>query len=212
MYLCRKEQWKESQKILEEIVAEFADVNHPLTKVLKEETPYPFLYERSEFALAESYMKLSMAGKAQERLGAMLEHYRERGVKEGLYLSHTWRELGKLAFQCKDYETALNCLKIAESVGKNYLSAEQKLKINLMISECYRYQKEYDTAMRLLSNVINADIASPLRLKAMYLRAEIYELQDRHELAIRQLEATAKYGGEWGILAKDKLRREYGLE
>ena len=41
----------------------------------------------------------------------------------------------------------------------------------------------------------------------MYLRAEIYELQNRPELALKQLEATASKGGEWSQKAKEKLEK-----
>jgi hypothetical protein len=39
----------------------------------------------------------------------------------------------------------------------------------------------------------------------MYLRAEIYALQGRHDLAKKQWEATAKKGGEWALKAKENL-------
>ena len=64
--------------------------------------------------------------------------------------------------------------------------------------------------MRLLSRVINDDVISPLRIKAMFLRADVYELQGRPELAIKQLEATSLKGGEWAQKAKEKLEQVYG--
>ena len=63
--------------------------------------------------------------------------------------------------------------------------------------------------MKILSQVINEDAVSGLRLKAMYLRAEIYEEQGREELALKQLEALAKKGGEWSLKAKEKLEKDY---
>ena len=54
------------------------------------------------------------------------------------------------------------------------------------------------------------DVISPLRIKAMFLRAEIYELQGRPELAIKQLEAAARKGGEWAQKAQEKLEQVYG--
>ena len=65
--------------------------------------------------------------------------------------------------------------------------------------------------MMLLSKVINDNAISGLRLNAMYLRAEIYEQQGRHDLAIKQLEATAKKAGEWALKAKEKLEKDYGF-
>jgi hypothetical protein len=64
--------------------------------------------------------------------------------------------------------------------------------------------------MLILSNVINEDAISSQRLRAMLLRAEIYELQGRYELARKQLEATSKKGGPWAQQAKEKLEKNYG--
>ena len=44
----------------------------------------------------------------------------------------------------------------------------------------------------------------------MFLRAEIYELQGRHELSLKQLETTARKGGEWAQKAQQKLEQVYG--
>ena len=59
--------------------------------------------------------------------------------------------------------------------------------------------------MLILSRIINYDAVSSLRLKAMFLRAEIYEHQGRLELARQQLRAVAKKGGEWASKAQSKL-------
>jgi hypothetical protein len=59
--------------------------------------------------------------------------------------------------------------------------------------------------MLLLSHVINYDAVSTLRLKAMLLRARIYEMQGRKELAVRQLEALIPKGGEWAEEAQKTL-------
>ena len=142
----------------------------------------------------------------------MLQHYDRAGMREGYYLSQVWQELGRLAIGCRDFDTALNCFEIALGCIPSVPVNEPQLILWLQQSSCYREKKEYDLAMRLLSKVINAETASPLRLKAMYLRSEIYELEERPELAIRQLEAMTKKGGEWASQAKDKLKRQYGLE
>ena len=60
--------------------------------------------------------------------------------------------------------------------------------------------------------MINEDVASGLRLKAMLLRAEIYQQQGRRDLARKQLEAIAKKGGEWAIKAQEKLERDYAYQ
>ncbi len=67
-----------------------------------------------------------------------------------------------------------------------------------------------ELAILTLSKVVNDDAISGMRLKAMYLRAEIYAQQGRRDLSRKQLEATAKKGGEWGQKAKETLERDYG--
>ena len=66
--------------------------------------------------------------------------------------------------------------------------------------------------MWLLSQVINENAISGQRLKAMFLRAEVYELQGRKELAKKQLVALSLKGGEWGLQAKEKLDKDYGYQ
>ncbi len=171
---------------------------------------YQTLWEESVYALVQCNLKLGRDTLAQELLMKLIAYYKQQGIREGYYFSLVWRDQGKLALKCQDFETALHCFEISEVTGKEYLTDEKLLTLLLLKSEVHRGKMEYDIAMRFLSKAINADVASPLRLKAMYLRAELYELQDRPELATRQLEALAKKGGEWAALANEKLRRQYG--
>lgn len=201
-----------TQKLLQAIASDFMQADHPLASLLCAKSSYPPIYEECEYTLAQCYLKLGKELRAQKQLASMLAHYEQAGIKEGYYLSQVWKKQGTLALRCEDYETALKCYEIAEKCGQLHLPDEKKLSLWVLQSQCYRGKKDYDAAMRLLSKTINADIASPLRLKAMYLRAEIYEEQTRPELAIRQLEATAKKGGEWGLKSKEKLRANYGME
>ncbi len=202
---------EEALPLLNAITKDFSLSDHPYASLLLQKSPYPSLYEEAEYTLVQAYLKTGKRMRAQERLAKMLAHFEEAGIEEGYYLSAVWREQGKLAQSCRDYDTALHCFEIANACGNGYLSEEQKLNLWLLQSNAYRGKKEYETAMRLLSKVINTDIASPLRLKAMFLRAEVYELQGRPELAVRQLEAMAKKGGDWACLAQEKLRHEYGM-
>ncbi len=208
LYLNNHKKEARALTLLRKVINDFEEPKHPLASLFA----YTTLHEQCEFSLAKGYLQLGEELKAQQLFLTMLSNYRESGIQEGLYLSLTWREQGKLALKCADYATAINCLDIAEESGKSFLSDEQMLTLWLIKSECYRQQKEYDSAMRMLSKAINADAVTPLRIKAMYLRAELYELQGRPELAIRQLEAIAKKGGEWGEHAQKTLRRQYGLE
>lgn len=207
-----EEDLERSEMLLTTLVEEFSQKDHPLTSVLKDKNPYPPLFEEGEFKLAHCYLKQGKNSHAQKILMQMLKHHSERGTQTGYYLSQVWQELGKLALHCKEYSTALNCFEIGEECGTAFLSDEQKLTMWLLQSDAYRGKKDYHRAMRLLSKVINAEIVSPLRVKALFLRAEIYELAGRRELAIRQLEATAKKGGEWAQKAKERLKIKYGLQ
>ncbi|MFZ0564807.1 MAG: tetratricopeptide repeat protein [Chlamydiales bacterium] len=199
-------------QLLLSILNDFSEKNHPLTQLLKHKTNYPPIYEKSEFTLVQCYFKQGKELRAQQRLSQMLDHYSKAGIQKGYYLSQVWYEQGKLALRCEDFETGLRCFKIAEECGKGFLSEEQQLSTWIYQSDCYRGKQEYDQAIKLLSKAINTDIISPSRLKALYLRAEIYELQGRPELAVRQLEAVAKKGGEWAFQAREKLREVYGLQ
>lgn len=197
--------------LLQSLVKDFSTPDHPLASLLTQRTPYPPTFEEGEYALVQAYIKSGKKLRAQERLLKMLAHFEKAGIREGYYLALCWQQQGEMARQCDDFKTAIHCFEIAEECGKKYLSEEEKLSIWLLQSHAYRGNQEYDTAMRLLSKVINSDIASPLRLQAMYLRAEVYELQGRPELAIRQLESMVKKEGEWAMQAQEKLRLEYGL-
>ncbi|NGX55281.1 MAG: hypothetical protein KR126chlam2_00912 [Chlamydiae bacterium] len=198
-------------EMLEAIVNDFRQKDHPLTAPLMKESDFPSLFEESEFALAQAYLQFDQEYKAQETLSSMLSHYASANINQGYYLSHVWLEQAKLAGRCNDEETALRCIVMAQESGKGYLSIDQGLNLWILQSECYRNKGQLNQAMRMLSQVINEDVVSSLRLKAMFLRAEIYELQGREELAMRQLEATAKKGGEWADLATEKLRSDYGI-
>lgn len=195
--------------VLEILLEEFENPNHPLISKLQDAHAF---FEEALFSYAQCHIALQEKGKAVECLTRLLDHYKKLGVKEGFYLASAWRENGKLAMECEDYITALTCFDIAHECGQHVFSSEQTFDLLLLKSDCYRARKEYDLSMKLLSNIINADVGSPLRLKAMLLRADLYELQERPELAMRQLESLAKLEGEWSLMARQKLRERYGLE
>ena len=101
----------------------------------------------------------------------------------------------------------------AEEAAKGrVLSTDELLDLWVQQSLCYRDLKKMDQSMLILSRVINYDAISSLRLKAMYLRAEIYELQGRQELARKQLDAIASKGGDWAKKAKIKLEEDYDYQ
>lgn len=96
----------------------------------------------------------------------------------------------------------------AEKAGApRILSTEEFLNIGIAKAAAYRNAGDLDLAMLQLSEVVNSETASSLRIKAMYLRAEIYAEQGRKALAQKQLESIALKGGEWAQKAKEQLEK-----
>jgi len=194
------------------IISDFEDENNPLTQLLAKGSPFPRTYEESEYGLAHVFLIMDKDSAAEKILSKMLRQYSEAKISRGYYLSRAWYEQGRIAIRKQEYDLALKFLSRAENTAKErVLSVEQKLDLWIQTSACYRALNQLDMAMLMLSKVINETAASNLRIKAMYLRAEIYELQGRHELAIKQLEATVQKGGEWASKAKGKLENDYGF-
>ena len=172
---------------------------------------YPELLQQAHYALARNYLCENKEEEALAALRAMIPHFQAAGITEGHSLFRAWNKQGKIALKRGDFTAALRCFEIAEDCGEHLLAPERKLKLWIAQSRCLRELAELDSAMRMLSKAINEDAASPLRLEAMLLRAEIYELQGRNELAVRQLEALSKKGGDWGKQAEERLKGKYGL-
>jgi tetratricopeptide (TPR) repeat protein len=200
---------KPALEILISIVHDFAIEDHPFTAFFKENTLYPPLYEESEFALALIYLKMHKENLAHETLLSMFKHYHSAGVQEGYYLARAWIEKGRLSFLKEDFKTALSCFEVAEECGKNYLNEEEKLTLAIFQSHCHRSLQKLDVALHILSKALDDSSASALRNQALILRAEIYELQGKRELAFHQLEKVAQQEGEWGQWARTRLRQNY---
>lgn len=171
------------------------------------------IQEESSFWLARTYIKNNDENAAEKVLSGMLEKYRSAKITRGYFLSRVWYELGMIDMRREKYENALENFARSEDAAKGkLLSTDQKLDLWIQQSLCYKALNQTDKAMLVLSKVINDDAVSGLRLKAMYLRADIYEQQGRPELARKQLEATSKKGGEWALKAKKKLEENYGYQ
>ena len=199
-----------AKEVFEKIAIDFENANHPLTKHLTYGEPYPYLQEESSYWCAVALIKSNNDVAAQKVLYKMLEKYRSAKITRGYTLSRVWYEQGLIAMRYDAYELALECLNYAEDAAKgNVFTPDEKLELWIQQSMCYRSLGNMDTAMLILSTVINYDAVSSLRVKAMYLRSEIYELQERLELARKQLEATSKKGGQWALKAKERLKNHY---
>jgi tetratricopeptide (TPR) repeat protein len=178
-------------------------------------------HEEALYGLAQTHLEAKHYDEAEAMIHQIILSYQSSKVTRGYYLSRCWHDLSIIAMaNISDEESqhiqkkttqALEHLQHAEECAKGrILSTDQTIDLWLKMSHCHKLMKQYDQAMRYLTKAIDEDAVSSLRLKAMYLRAEIYELQGRHELSRRQLEATSNKGGLWGQKAKDKLGEIYG--
>lgn len=182
--------------------------SHPfMQKILKEES-YPTLLQEIEVEMALSLLKVEETLEAERLLFEMLENYSRAHIFRSRLLFRTLYTLGHISLKREDFLSALNLFQKAEEASKGVrLTDDQRL--DLFIQEALSYQglKEFSEMKLLLSKVINEDVASSQRLKAMFLRAEIYEKEGRKDLAFKQLYSLSKKGGEWGKKAKEKMEQ-----
>lgn len=195
------------------IKEDFLNIENPWTQMIKIKEVFPKIEEESRFWLSKIYWDHGNAVDAEKNALEMFEKFRQSAIEKSYFLAKLWYERGKAAFQKGDYELAMESYKCAEQAGSDkILNTDETLDISIEISLCYQKLGKLDQAMLILSRVINCAAVSSLRIKAMFLRAEIYELQSRPNLAKRQLETVSLKGGEWGLKALEKLEKEYGYE
>ncbi|MCB1113756.1 MAG: hypothetical protein KDK62_03280 [Chlamydiia bacterium] len=82
------------------------------------------------------------------------------------------------------------------------LEQDEFLEAKILKSLINKDLKDNDHAKLLLSEVINSDLASSVRIKAMVIRALIYDQEGQDKLARRQYESAFRKGGKW---AQEKL-------
>lgn len=192
-----------------ELIADFKKAEHPLTVFFQKEALYPELLEEAEFGLAKACIKNFQLQKGEQKLNEMLEQYNKAEIKKSYYCSRAWYELGLISMAKESYLDALEFFHQSELSADDRITSDQIIDLGIQQSLCYRFSGQLDLAMLTLSKIINEGLVSNLRVKAMYLRAEIYEIQGRNELAQRQLEAASKKGGEWARMSQDRLIAEY---
>lgn len=149
---------------------------------------------------------------AKKAFDELIQNYDEDN--SNYYLSKSFYQLGLIAKDFKSYHESLIFLEQALKAGQT-LSINEILEILIEKSEIFRISGDLDAAMMQLSEVVDYHAVSSMRLKAMYLRAEIYALQGRYSLAKKQLESLSLKGGSndsWAIKAKEKLKQEYGFD
>lgn len=201
-----------AHELFTQINRELADQSHPLACCLTKKHAFSKLQQESLYLLVLNYIKSEDFKAANQTIEKILARYAYLNITKGYYLSLMHYEEGMIAMRLKNFDAALKAFLLAEESNQAcFLSVDQKLNLWIQQSMCYKALNQTDHAMLILSKAINDNTISSLRVKAMYLRAKIYTLQGRHELARKQLEATAKKGGEWAVKAKLKLDNDYGF-
>ena len=125
-------------------------------------------------------------------------------VRSLLYLAKTLREAKRPS----------DALRVLSPLKEKRMTEEHELALEIAMEKslCFREMQKPDKAMALLAWIINGPYVSSLRIKAMILRADLYLLLHRRDLAIRQLDSVVAKGGEWGAVAERKLRELYGTD
>lgn len=198
-----------SEDLYRSLIAEFQKSTPLLSIYIIAHADYPKILEEAEYGLARTYLAKNKSIEAENTLNGMLDKYRKANIKQSYLLSRAWYNKGLIAQKNGNLDLALAAYFAAELGGMGFLSPDEKLDLWIQQSLCFKDLQKPNEAMKLLSKVANDETISNLRIKAMYLRAELYAMQGRKELALKQLIATSKKGGEWGKKAKEKLEREY---
>ncbi len=198
-----------TEDLYRNLIAEFNKPGAPLSLYIIGKEKYPKVLEEAEFGLGRTYLAKNRPVEANRTFDTMLERYQKGDIKQSYTLSRVWSEKGLIAKKNQSEGAALAAFFHAEQAGKDLLSPDEKLDLWIQQSLSYKELDQPNEAMKLLSKVVNDETISNLRVKAMYLRADIYAMQGRKELALKQLIATSGKGGEWGKKAKEKLEQEY---
>lgn len=122
------------------------------------------------------------------------------GVEAALLMSQLERRIG-----------SVDCLLVWQQRGEQLLPATvaaESLQVWLWMEKAMMLEQlgSYDEAILALAKVINSDVASFCRIKAMMMRGEIYQKQGRWELASKQLKAVVARGGLWAPHAERVLK------
>lgn len=204
---------KTSIGLLKQVYEECRTNDRPFNVAYGNEEQKERIEEEVAYLLVQAYLEQQNDQAAAAILAEVLEKYHLTKTTRGYYLSRSWYQKGILAMRQGDPLFAGQCFKHAEDAAKGkVLSTDELLDLWIQQSVSFQEQGKMDEAMLVLSRVINHDAVSSERLRAMYLRAEIYESQGRVDLARRQLQATASKGGPWSLKAKEKLDKYYGYQ
>lgn len=199
----------ESKGAKRQIYFEYAEEEFNKLAQLLDPASDTALVEESGYYRALAQNELGNKKGAEASLGQLIN--RQKG--NTLFTTRAKFQLGKLAAEKGNPQLAIDWFEKALLSGAAVqLSADEYLDLLIEKAIAYRASGELDLAMAQLSDAANYSAVSSLRLKAHYLRAEIYAEQGRPLLARKQLESLSLKGGEWAKKAKEKLDKDYGFD
>jgi len=193
----------------DEVVTKCSPLKESIAKIAPEEKLH-LLWQEASFLLYRAHLLQANESRSREELVNLLEYAAAHNSEKGEAYVLALLERANQKMRDGDLESAFCLLNKAQILQADGVREDLGLEILIAKSQLHRKKGEIDKAMILLSNVINEKSASNLRIQAMYIRAELYECKGRRDLALRQLQTTAKKGGEWGMLAAKKLEDNYG--
>ncbi len=176
-----------------------------IIQLKSEESALSFLPLESRYYLAKTLDLLGLHDLAHTEFDHLVAMTHEKASLNQLFLQAQIAR-AKQAIELSHMDIATRYLSQLETCKMLNEYPELYLQILITKSQYYKKMQQFDKAMMYLSKVINHTFASSIRIKAMVLRAEIYDMQKRSDLATRQLEAASKLGGKWGMIARIRLR------
>lgn len=181
-----------AEEVLQELIADFSTPGAKSREFLiQTDGSYPKVWAQGEFFLSKVYQEKKEWQLAEKLLNKSLKRCEEAGDERKKEEALVWMEKGKIDRHHGRLTSALDCFVEA---NKKIGVENERFALWMEQSLCYKDLKQLGAAMQLLSQIINEDAPSPLRLQAMFLRGEIYKLQGRPELALKQWKAAILTG------------------
>lgn len=174
-------------------------------QLLQELSTQSPIRDEAQFGLAITLSKLGRMKHAETAFNDLIKRSRS-----DYHIAKAYQQVGRIAEETKRHKDAIIAFNQALEKGDRSFSIEEKLETMIEKSLALNELGQEDLAMQQLSEVINFQAVSQLRLKAMYLRAQFYAEQAKPVLAKKQLESLAMKDGPWGQKAKEQLETEYG--
>lgn len=194
----------------QELLRALLDTEGEIAKTLDEPMALCDLQNECSLGYAQLLKEAGEKGAADQILSDLIQRSEASSVHRSYYLAKAHSERAGWLLAHQPLAALVELTKAEEASRGGLLSTDERLEIWIEQSQAHSALGHFDQAMHLLSQVVNDDCVSPLRLKAMLLRAEVYERDGRMQLARNQLLSLSRKGGEWAQKAKEKLGRDYG--